>query len=610
MIRGHMNSAEIDHIVNKVIDDPDGYWTFNPDSDKPLIGHSITPNDAIELRQEFVRRRRLKETGKQFREVALLPPESLESKISRATLSLTIPLASLFIALHDEKNHGLSWREINEDLCRQLETKLNILAEEFQNTPLYAVVFLQLITAIDAKTITQHRAISNTLRLLSAEMFKQHLPILLVTLDDYLSKKPEMDTLNHLEPDIKVIQPDDAQQHILQAIQQEVERLSGKTFDSEFILIIGKLLVSGGWMTASKSSGDNLLEKISVLLPELFKYTQSVLETAQKFGILMTNDDVVRCMMRLYGGHEASHGLHGHLEFQADRVAVPAALSLALQSGEEEYRKQVVFVIADMCRNMSPYGVFTKEYRQPEKEYEHGYVISGCITLHALTQTGVATQHDGLWSISSQHHNELVKVLLETDPEITLQKTMMIAEENPEVKKLYALAMETLSTNQRVQLSIELFQKSEGYCGPTALQTILAYYGMHQSEEEVAQLIGATHENGCDPIDIIEGAKKAGFEVEYKQHSDLQELKKLVQNGTPVIVQWYSPEEGGQYSVLFGYENNVLFITNPFTGHVRKINEVEFIERWYEINEGELGEPTTKTIKESFVIRKFTKRID
>jgi len=73
------------------------------------------------------------------------------------------------------------------------------------------------------------------------------------------------------------------------------------------------------------------------------------------------------------------------------------------------------------------------------------------------------------------------------------------------------------------QLSIELFKQSEGFCGPASLKMVLSYYGTEKTEDELAALIGATREYGCDPIDIVTAAEKVGFSAQYKERSNIEE---------------------------------------------------------------------------------------
>ena len=116
------------------------------------------------------------------------------------------------------------------------------------------------------------------------------------------------------------------------------------------------------------------------------------------------------------------------------------------------------------------------------------------------------------------------------------------------------------------QLPIELFKQSEGFCGPASLKMVLVYYGIEKTEDEVADLIGATREYGCDPIDIVSAAEKVGFSAQYKERSSIEEITSFIDQKIPVIVQWFSPEENGHYSVISGYEGDNLVMVDPLTG--------------------------------------------
>ena len=127
------------------------------------------------------------------------------------------------------------------------------------------------------------------------------------------------------------------------------------------------------------------------------------------------------------------------------------------------------------------------------------------------------------------------------------------------------------------QLSIELFKQSEGFCGPASLKMVLSYYGTEKTEDELAALIGATREYGCDPIDIVTAAEKVGFSAQYKERSSIEEITSFIDQKNPVIVQWFSPEENGHYSVVSGYEGDNLVMVDPLTGSIRKITSQDFL---------------------------------
>jgi len=153
------------------------------------------------------------------------------------------------------------------------------------------------------------------------------------------------------------------------------------------------------------------------------------------------------------------------------------------------------------------------------------------------------------------------------------------------------------------QISIELFKQSEGFCGPASLKMVLSYYGTEKTEDELADLMGATREYGCDPIDIVSAAEKVGFSAQYKERSSIEEITSFIDQKIPVIVQWFSPEENGHYSVISGYEGDNLVMVDPLTGSFRKIASQDFLNRWFELDSYPPQNPANFKLREIIVIK-------
>lgn len=113
---------------------------------------------------------------------------------------------------------------------------------------------------------------------------------------------------------------------------------------------------------------------------------------------------------------------------------------------------------------------------------------------------------------------------------------------------------------------------------------VLDYYHTEKSIEELAELLHATPEYGCDPEDIVRVAQELGFAVEYKQNSSLDEVRRLVEKGIPVIVEWFSPEDNGHYSPVVGFEAATIVLADPLLGTLRKIDTKQFEYRWFELD--------------------------
>ena len=109
-------------------------------------------------------------------------------------------------------------------------------------------------------------------------------------------------------------------------------------------------------------------------------------------------------------------------------------------------------------------------------------------------------------------------------------------------------------------MKLKLYKQTPGYCGPSSLRIVLDYYSIKKTEGELAKLIGATRNDGCEPWDIVKGAKKLGFDAYYQKNSSISGLKKFINKNMPIIIYW-SPSPGhGHYSVIADIKKNKVFI--------------------------------------------------
>lgn len=131
-------------------------------------------------------------------------------------------------------------------------------------------------------------------------------------------------------------------------------------------------------------------------------------------------------------------------------------------------------------------------------------------------------------------------------------------------------------------IKVKSYKQSKGYCGPTSLRIVLSHHGISKSEKYLAKLIGASREKGCDEKGLLKAAKEFGFKGYWKEKSSINELKKLVKKEIPVIVNWFSPEQDGHYSVVIGFEKNKIIMVDPHFGEIRKMRIDQFLVRWFD----------------------------
>jgi hypothetical protein len=151
-------------------------------------------------------------------------------------------------------------------------------------------------------------------------------------------------------------------------------------------------------------------------------------------------------------------------------------------------------------------------------------------------------------------------------------------------------------------------QISEAHCGPAVIQMLLANLGIEVTQEEVAELGGATelidlHGMRVDQLALAVRLISPNVQFWYKDHAKLRELITLVKNYKyPVGVEWqglFGSEDDddddddsdyGHYSVVTHVDTKrkELIIVDPYKDFVsqdRIFSFDTFTSRWWDTNE-------------------------
>jgi predicted double-glycine peptidase len=134
-------------------------------------------------------------------------------------------------------------------------------------------------------------------------------------------------------------------------------------------------------------------------------------------------------------------------------------------------------------------------------------------------------------------------------------------------------------------------QEESSSCGAGALRSVLHYFGINKTEEEIRK-VAKTNEEGTRTKNLIKAARHFGLETKAKYNMDEQDLKDWLDEKKPVIVcfqawghkKYYKTKESGHYAVVIGYdEDNVYFqdpnIKTKSRGH---LPWKEFVKRWHD----------------------------
>lgn len=144
------------------------------------------------------------------------------------------------------------------------------------------------------------------------------------------------------------------------------------------------------------------------------------------------------------------------------------------------------------------------------------------------------------------------------------------------------------------------YKDTSGYCGPASLKMVLKKYGIDKSEEHLARLSGATKRYGVDDDGMLKAVKKLGFKAIAKEYSTLDEIKSYLKKDIPVIVGWFSVNEG-HYSVVVGLDAKNIKIADPEFGKVREMSRKDFEKVWFSYD-GYKMDPSKVNVREIIVI--------
>jgi predicted double-glycine peptidase len=148
--------------------------------------------------------------------------------------------------------------------------------------------------------------------------------------------------------------------------------------------------------------------------------------------------------------------------------------------------------------------------------------------------------------------------------------------------------------------SVPDVRQSTGYtCGASALQAVLAYWGMEEREDRLAARLHSTPKAGTNPLAIVRVAREFGLTADLREGLELADLDAALAARTTVIVDlqawrdrtdlpWAETWDDGHYMVLLGADRDNLYFEDPsLLGSRGMIPRSEFIDRWRDYE----GEP-------------------
>lgn len=134
-------------------------------------------------------------------------------------------------------------------------------------------------------------------------------------------------------------------------------------------------------------------------------------------------------------------------------------------------------------------------------------------------------------------------------------------------------------------------------CGASAVQSVLYYYGIEKREDELAESLGTSEEEGVTVGPIIEFLRGCDLRV-CAGEMTLDHLKSWIDAGVPVILMVQAWADGdcdyssaldeGHYVVAIGYDDERVIFDDPsLLGNRGFMTFDELESRWHDIDEGD-----------------------
>lgn len=114
---------------------------------------------------------------------------------------------------------------------------------------------------------------------------------------------------------------------------------------------------------------------------------------------------------------------------------------------------------------------------------------------------------------------------------------------------------------------------------------VFDYLGLSLSEDRIKKITGANAKIGTPLAGIKKAAGQLGLKITIKDNADFKDVAFWLKRSLPVIVSWFSQDEG-HYSVAVGLDAKNIYLLDPEFGRRRKISRVDFKRIWFDF-EGE-----------------------
>jgi len=133
-------------------------------------------------------------------------------------------------------------------------------------------------------------------------------------------------------------------------------------------------------------------------------------------------------------------------------------------------------------------------------------------------------------------------------------------------------------------------QSDDSRCGVASVKSILYYYGIDATEDEIAKRCNHSYELGCTNEDMMIALESYGVKAILVENGTIGQLAYWNRYRVPVIVDFFTPSinpsEGdmpnGHSGIIVDVDKTNVYLLDPENGKVRTILHEEFERVWFD----------------------------
>lgn len=133
-------------------------------------------------------------------------------------------------------------------------------------------------------------------------------------------------------------------------------------------------------------------------------------------------------------------------------------------------------------------------------------------------------------------------------------------------------------------------QSDDSRCGVASVKSVLYYYGIDATEDEIAIRCNHTYELGCTNENMKSAIESYGLGAVLYKNCSLDDLRYWNKHKTPVIVDFFTPSfnpfdgdmPNGHSGVIVDIDRNNVYLLDPENGKARMIKNEDFERVWFD----------------------------